>query len=574
MGRGDSHHGRCSRVWADRQESDVPAALIVHDIPSLELDIPVIELIARAGAMSSAESLEIVNVGADPSSFTISTSQSWLRATGSLVAPSTLAVSADASALAVGEHEATLSLRAGSTAAACVVHLVVIPAGAPVADFAATPSEGCATLTISLDDLTTGAGAHQWIFEGAGTSSLNEPTAAFTATGEHEISLTVSNASGASTRRRSVVVRQQPLAFAGLDRRIAFEADGQTRVSLDGARVAAAAPARIASLRWTTSVGSFDDTGTTASSLERPTLVVATGRGGMTAALRLEVTDDAGCTATDQASVVIVSDLDADGDGTIELVDNCPGLSNSSQSDFDGDGAGDPCDDCPMNRDDDQLDANTNGIGDACDPMFAESVVLTSMRARACEGVAAVVARVNVPAPVRRLSVQAIRRVLEGADILPLARAAGGTIWLDDGLFGYAHLRVPAGLRTSGDAFTIDVPLQLGDQLVPVDCNSALFGYLAGQRDRGCTDATIDLRADGDVAPATGPDGRVDIGDVVRLLRAAVLLDELNQDELARGDLSPGAVVAGIWQAAPDCSLDVADVVVVLRASVGLVVLP
>lgn len=567
-------HAGTLRIGSEGSTLDLPATLVVRSAPGLELDRPAIDLIARAGTVSSAESLVVTNVGAAPSSFTVTASQPWLRASGALVAPSTLAVSADASALAAGEHDATLTVRAGSSTAACAVRLVVVGSGAPVADFAASPAAGCATLTVSLDDLTVGAGTHQWTFEGAGTSSLAEPTAAFTTPGEREISLTVSNASGASTRRRSVTIRQPPLAFAGLDRLVAFEADGQTRVVLDGARVAAAAPARVASLRWTTSAGTFEDSGTTTSSLERPTLILASGRGGMVAALRLDVTDDAGCSATDQAFVAVLTDLDADGDGSLELLDNCPGLANASQADFDGDGAGDPCDGCPTIRDDAQIDANANGIGDACDPAFAPSLALASTRARACEGVAGVDATITLPAPIRRAGVVLAGRAASGARASSHAQASGGTAWIDAGDPLRVQLRVPAGMRAGGDALVLELPLQPSDQLVPVDCASSVLGFVAGERGVSCADGSIDLRADGDVAPAAGPDGRVDVSDVVRLLRAAVLLDELTADELARGDLSPGADVAGVWRAMPDCSLDVADVVVALRASVGLVVLP
>jgi hypothetical protein len=82
------------------------------------------------------------------------------------------------------------------------------------------------------------------------------------------------------------------------------------------------------------------------------------------------------------------------------------------------------------------------------------------------------------------------------------------------------------------------------------------------------------LRATGDVSPSASPDGVVDVSDVVRLLRASVGLDTLTEDESAKADLSPGALVAGTWVAQPDCTINVADVVVALRAAVGLVALP
>ena len=82
--------------------------------------------------------------------------------------------------------------------------------------------------------------------------------------------------------------------------------------------------------------------------------------------------------------------LDADGDGVVDDVDNCPADVNPGQSDRDGDGLGDVCDFCPRDPDNDvdgdgvcgevdnciavansdQLDTNGDGIGNACDCDF------------------------------------------------------------------------------------------------------------------------------------------------------------------------------------------------------------
>ena len=74
-------------------------------------------------------------------------------------------------------------------------------------------------------------------------------------------------------------------------------------------------------------------------------------------------------------------DPDADGDGVLVPIDNCPGNPNYDQTDTDGDGKGDVCDgdadedgvfwpddNCPNAENPDQTDANFNGIGAACDP--------------------------------------------------------------------------------------------------------------------------------------------------------------------------------------------------------------
>ncbi len=78
---------------------------------------------------------------------------------------------------------------------------------------------------------------------------------------------------------------------------------------------------------------------------------------------------------------VFGEDLDGDGDGVRDAVDNCPEAPNPSQADTDLDGAGDACDPdddgddvpdasdrCPGVPDPGQEDSDGDGIGDACDP--------------------------------------------------------------------------------------------------------------------------------------------------------------------------------------------------------------
>jgi hypothetical protein len=59
---------------------------------------------------------------------------------------------------------------------------------------------------------------------------------------------------------------------------------------------------------------------------------------------------------------------DDDGDGVLDLADNCPLAPNAPQANYDGDRFGDACDPCPPLADDAPIDRDTDGVADACDP--------------------------------------------------------------------------------------------------------------------------------------------------------------------------------------------------------------
>ena len=58
---------------------------------------------------------------------------------------------------------------------------------------------------------------------------------------------------------------------------------------------------------------------------------------------------------------------DADGDGVVDAVDNCPATQNSNQLNTDGDTRGDACDNCSLIANPTQADCNNDGVGDACE---------------------------------------------------------------------------------------------------------------------------------------------------------------------------------------------------------------
>jgi thrombospondin type 3 repeat protein len=52
------------------------------------------------------------------------------------------------------------------------------------------------------------------------------------------------------------------------------------------------------------------------------------------------------CPIANGVATCLSADADVDGDGILDSADNCPTVSNPTQSDFDGDGVGDACDNC------------------------------------------------------------------------------------------------------------------------------------------------------------------------------------------------------------------------------------
>jgi hypothetical protein len=65
---------------------------------------------------------------------------------------------------------------------------------------------------------------------------------------------------------------------------------------------------------------------------------------------------------------IIVDLTDRDGDGIVDVDDNCPNTPNTGQEDMDEDRVGDACDNCPKTFNPDQKDGNHDDIGNACDP--------------------------------------------------------------------------------------------------------------------------------------------------------------------------------------------------------------
>ncbi len=78
-------------------------------------------------------------------------------------------------------------------------------------------------------------------------------------------------------------------------------------------------------------------------------------------------------------------DHDRDGDGVPDWKDNCPDTPNASQADSDGDAVGDACDNCPLMANRGQEDSDGNGMGDACEGIDCNGISAAGGDACSCE---------------------------------------------------------------------------------------------------------------------------------------------------------------------------------------------
>ena len=91
--------------------------------------------------------------------------------------------------------------------------------GAPTADFTASPTSGCAPLTVSFTDQSTGdITSWSWDFGDGNTSTEQNPTHTYTAAGTYTVSLTVTGPGGSDTETKVdyIAVYDTPVAdFVG-----------------------------------------------------------------------------------------------------------------------------------------------------------------------------------------------------------------------------------------------------------------------------------------------------------------------------------------------------------------------
>jgi len=88
---------------------------------------------------------------------------------------------------------------------AATVTAVILPL-APVANFSANVTSGCAPLTVQFTDLSTNATGWNWNFGDGTNSTLQNPMHTYSTAGNYTVNLTVSNANGTNSKLATINV--------------------------------------------------------------------------------------------------------------------------------------------------------------------------------------------------------------------------------------------------------------------------------------------------------------------------------------------------------------------------------
>ena len=83
--------------------------------------------------------------------------------------------------------------------------------------------------------------------------------------------------------------------------------------------------------------------------------------------MHIRVQDEDGTWSLYYKGAFQVGGSDTDGDGVLDIDDNCVDDANADQADADNDTVGDVCDNCPDISNSDQADDDADGVGDLCD---------------------------------------------------------------------------------------------------------------------------------------------------------------------------------------------------------------
>ncbi len=111
-----------------------------------------------------------------------------------------------------GFYDVVLTATNACGSSLIVKTIEIISSGPPTANFTATPSTGCAPLTVNFTNNSTGAVSYSWEFPGGnpGTSTATNPTVVYNTAGTYTVTLTATNSNGSSTSTATITVNTVP----------------------------------------------------------------------------------------------------------------------------------------------------------------------------------------------------------------------------------------------------------------------------------------------------------------------------------------------------------------------------
>ncbi|MDM8007626.1 MAG: DUF362 domain-containing protein [Phycisphaerae bacterium] len=226
-----SHNVKVTVYDAALNEASIARnVMVVSPSPIITLQPTSLASSIIVGSNPANDSFTVDNTGAGILEYLIEVDQTWLSLSaysGNLdaaVPPHTINVYYDCSALPVGQHAATITVRgqdAEITPRTIAVTVDVTPEPLEV-DFSATPTTGTAPLAVQFTDLSTLAGASEWHWDfGDGqTSTQRHPLHSYTGQGHFNIRLTVVGSAKTQTAEKIeyIAVANPPkVAFIGGD---------------------------------------------------------------------------------------------------------------------------------------------------------------------------------------------------------------------------------------------------------------------------------------------------------------------------------------------------------------------
>jgi len=205
----------------DQKDSDNDGTGDACEPPVISLSPASLIFTATEGGSNPAyQTFEVSNTSGGSLNWTASDNAAWLSLSPVSGSDNIMvAVFVDISSLSVGTYLNAITISdATATNSPQQLPVTLIVGSSLSADFTATPTTGCAPLTVTFSDLSTGnILSYLWSFGDGDTSTVQSPSHLYNNPGTYTVSLTVSDTadSDAETRVEYITVNPSPTANAG-----------------------------------------------------------------------------------------------------------------------------------------------------------------------------------------------------------------------------------------------------------------------------------------------------------------------------------------------------------------------